>query len=303
MSVPVGFLNIYKEKGMTSHDVVARVRRIVGLKKVGHAGTLDPEAEGVLLVGLGRATKYISYLEQMDKTYLAQVIFGKSTDTYDITGEIQEERLSSLTQEAVEGVLSDFRGDLMQVPTIYSAIKKNGRKLYDYARRGEAVEIEARPITISHLEVMSWGGLPGEIQIKVTCSKGTYIRSLCHDIGRALETPACMGSLLRQEIGRFKAVEAIRLDKLESTVEKDNLSQVLIPPDAVLSHFQTLRATPRGEHFIRNGNALFQWNAEDDFGQLTQGEILRIYDRQGFVGLGQFKEDEEGPQVVPLKLL
>ncbi|MGL6294739.1 tRNA pseudouridine(55) synthase TruB, partial [Eubacterium aggregans] len=149
MSVPVGFLNIYKEKGMTSHDVVARVRRIVGLKKVGHAGTLDPEAEGVLLVGLGRATKYISYLEQMDKTYLAQVIFGKSTDTYDITGEIQEERLSSLTQEAVEGVLSDFRGDLMQVPTIYSAIKKNGRKLYDYARRGEAVEIEARPITIS----------------------------------------------------------------------------------------------------------------------------------------------------------
>lgn len=186
-----GIINVYKEKGFTSHDVVAKLRGIVGQKKIGHTGTLDPDATGVLPVCLGKATKLCDLLTDKNKTYEAVLLLGKTTDTQDITGEVLEEKSTeALTEEKVREAIEGFIGDYEQIPPMYSALKVNGKKLYELAREGKVIERKARPVKILDIQILEID-LP-KVRMEVSCSKGTYIRTLCHDIGEKLGCGGCM---------------------------------------------------------------------------------------------------------------
>lgn len=225
-----GFLNINKPKGMTSHDVVANVRRLTGIRQIGHTGTLDPFAEGVLPICIGKATRLIEYLDD-DKAYIATIQFGSNTDTYDIDGQVTETFDKKVTQKDIEASLENFCGEIEQLPPIYSAIKVNGKKLYEYARNGEQVEITPRKITIYELELISFNETEQSAQIKIKCSKGTYIRSLAFDIGKALKTGAHLSALIRTQAGKFNIENSITLQKLVF----DEPKKYLINPLNVLS--------------------------------------------------------------------
>ena len=303
--MPCGFINIHKPKGMTSHDVVNRVRRLLNIKKVGHAGTLDPNATGVLLVGVGRATKYIQYLEILDKVYEAELILGMATDTDDVTGNVLERGISAVNRTDLENVLALFKGTIDQIPPAYSAIKINGRKCYDYARKGIELEIPSRKITIHELSCIDDTKLPDAATLRVHCSKGTYIRSLCRDIGGALSMPACMGDLIRTRIGPYKLESALTLEALEKICADGVVNKCLISPNEALSHFKAVQVSERGMHFVPNGGILYPWNSETSFDDFEEGELLRFMGSSGFIGLGQYTaSDQTGyPAVVPVKLL
>lgn len=211
--LPFGFINIYKPKGLTSHDVVAKLRRVTKVKQIGHTGTLDPFATGVLPVCIGKATRLIEYLED-DKEYLATVQFGKNTDSYDIDGEVTATFDKRVNQDELEDVLGNFRGEIMQLPPIYSAVKVNGKKLYEYARKGEDVEIEPRKVFISKLELLDFDVETQSAKLLVACSKGTYIRSIAYDVGRMLGCGGYLTALERTKAGKFKVETAIRLEDL-----------------------------------------------------------------------------------------
>lgn len=210
-----GVLIIHKEKHMTSHDVVGKLRRLLKTKRIGHAGTLDPLATGVLVIGVGRATKLLQFLMADKKVYRATLKLGVSTTTYDLEGDITEQRPfeNDVTSCDVLKVLESFLGDSMQIPPIYSAIKKDGKALYEYAREGKEVEIEARPIHISEINLISFEN--DEIVFDVVCSKGTYIRSLCVDIAKKLNYPGVMANLLRIQSGQFRIEDAVYLKDVE----------------------------------------------------------------------------------------
>ena len=200
-----GILNVYKEKGYTSHDVVAKLRGIVGQKKIGHTGTLDPDAEGVLPVCLGRATKVCDMLTEKDKTYEAVLLLGKETDTQDISGTVlRVGETEGLTQEQVKDCVMSFVGEYDQIPPMYSALKVNGKKLYELAREGKTIERKSRKVEIKEIRILEMA-LP-RVRMEVSCSKGTYIRTLCHDIGEKLCCFGCMESLLRTKVLRLRAV-------------------------------------------------------------------------------------------------
>ena len=209
-----GVINVYKEQGFTSHDVVAKLRGIVGQKKIGHTGTLDPDAVGVLPVCLGRATKLCDMLTDKDKVYEAVMLLGVETDTQDTTGQIlKSSETDELTEEQVRAAVLDFVGDYDQVPPMYSALKINGKKLYELAREGKTVERAARRVQIFDIEILSIA-LP-RVTMKVHCSKGTYIRTLCHDIGQKLECGACMEKLTRTKVSRFEIKDSLTLAQIE----------------------------------------------------------------------------------------
>ena len=214
-----GLIIINKEKNMTSHDVVSRARRILKTKRIGHTGTLDPNATGVLVLCVDEGTKLVPYLEQDSKTYIAEVILGIETDTYDITGNVLKEENVDYAIEKIEEALNSFVGTYDQYPPIYSSIKVNGKKLYQYARNNEEVEITPRPVTINFInwdkKIYNVNGYTA-FTIEVDVSKGTYIRSLCHDIGEKLNSCACMGELTRTRSGKFNIKEAITLSALEN---------------------------------------------------------------------------------------
>lgn len=301
MSELNGYLNIYKEKGMTSHDVVFKVRQILHTKKIGHTGTLDPNAQGVLVLCVGKATKAVEYLNDLDKVYEAEILFGQETDTCDCTGTVTAEVPVSFTREEFLKVLDSFKGDSMQVPPIYSALKINGRKLYDYARAGEKVEIPPRPIHISRIEAIATDKLPHKARFIVECSKGTYIRSLCRDIGKKLGTAACMGDLYRKRVGDFRIENALHLSQLTNLVLVDRVQGFFHEPEYALEKFRMVTANERGSRFLRSGNRLYQWNAVEDFSSYEDSEILRLYDQEEFVGIGRFCAGEE-PYVQPIKM-
>lgn len=298
-----GFLLINKEKGMTSHDVVNKVRRILNIKKVGHAGTLDPNAQGVLLVAVGKATKYIQYLNIPDKWYEAQILFGKCTDTDDITGKVIKENESHVTVDGLKSVLPKFTGTIQQIPPAYSAIQIGGRHLYDYARNGQDVEIPSRMVTVFELTCTDHTHLPDEAYLKIHCSKGTYIRSLCRDLGKALNTVACMGDLIRVREGIYGIENAVTLSELSFSVEKSNLHQVMIPIETALQHYNAVQTTERGLRFVANGGELFLWNSETSFENFLNGQILRIMHNDRFIGLGSYTDMGDHPCVKPLKML
>lgn len=225
-----GFLNVYKPKGMTSHDVVAKLRKITKIKQIGHTGTLDPFAEGVLPICIGKTTRLIEYLQD-DKEYVATVQFGKTTDTYDLEGSVTEEFNKKVSKSEVLEKLKEFEGEIQQIPPIYSAIKLNGKKLYDYARAGQTVEVEPRVVFISKIELLSFDEENQQAEILVACSKGTYIRSIAYDLGKKLNTGGYLVKLIRTKAGKFGIKAAVALSELDST---EKVLEDLINPIDIL---------------------------------------------------------------------
>lgn len=229
------FFNVYKPRGPTSHDVVARLRRASKVRRIGHAGTLDPMAEGVLLVAAGKATRLIEYLVDADKAYAAEVTLGVSTDTYDAQGRVTAEQPAAhLTRDVVERALVAFRGEVSQRPPAFSAVSVGGQRLYTLARRGETVVAPARTITITRLDLVSWR--PPRLDLHVECSKGTYIRSLAHDLGQALGCGAHLSALVRLRVGRLLAHNATPLEELEARLREGRWQAVAAPADAAVAH-------------------------------------------------------------------
>ncbi len=251
MSEVFGFLNVDKPYGLTSHDVVGKIRRGLSVKKVGHAGTLDPLATGVLVVCLGHATRLSEYVMHTQKRYTAHIMLGATTTTYDAEGEIVTQHPADhLTQSDVEAVLPRFTGDIQQLPPLYSAIKKDGKKLYELARAGQTVDLQPRDVTIHSLSVLS-GSAPS-FSLDVSCGSGTYIRSLAHDIGAALGVGAYLTDLRRTASGAFFATDALNLDSL---LTDENWQTNLTPPHVALSHIPALYlGEPDAEH-IRHGRS------------------------------------------------
>ena len=227
-----GFLNIYKPQGKTSHDVVAVLRRITKIKQIGHTGTLDPFAEGVLPVCIGKSTRLIEYLDD-EKAYIGTVQFGKSTTTYDIEGEGVNISNKKVTLEEIDVVLSNFRGEIKQLPPIYSAIKVKGKKLYEYARSGEEVVIKPREVNIYKLEIVEFDEEKQVLKLLIECSKGTYIRSIANDLGEALGCYGHLINLVRIKAGSFEVENSIELDKIENSEQVKNL---LINPIEYLNY-------------------------------------------------------------------
>ena len=241
-----GILNVYKEKGYTSHDVVAKLRGIVGQKKIGHTGTLDPDAEGVLPVCLGRATKVCDMLTEKDKTYEAVLLLGKETDTQDISGTVlRVGETEGLTQEQVKDCVMSFVGEYDQIPPMYSALKVNGKKLYELAREGKTIERKSRKVEIKEIRILEMA-LP-RVRMEVSCSKGTYIRTLCHDIGEKLGCFGCMESLLRTKVSRFEIESSLKLSEIQKKREEGKLSEIITPLDAVFFQYPAVTVKKEGQ--------------------------------------------------------
>lgn len=270
-----GVLNINKPAGMTSHDVVDEVRRILRMRRVGHTGTLDPQATGVLPICVGRATKIARFLTAADKEYLIQMSLGIRTDTMDAGGKVLEES-SQIPQTAkeVEEAFSHFRGDIHQIPPLFSAKKYHGERLYRLARRGEVVEREPIAVKIYELELLSYE--PPFVRFRVFCSKGTYARALCDDIGRALGCGGHLHSLVRLKAGQFRLEEAITLSHLQELKEQGRLSEVLLPVEEALDHLPEVRITPDSSRSVLHGGSLALQDVVSLPPGLSEGGMVRI---------------------------
>ena len=281
-----GIINVYKEKGFTSFDVVAKMRGIYHQKKIGHTGTLDPDAEGVLPVCLGKATRVCDMLTDRDKEYEAVLLLGKATDTQDISGEVLGEADVTVSAEQVRAAIESFVGDYDQIPPMYSALKVQGQKLCDLARKGITVERKARRVHIYGIEILEIA-LP-EIRMRVQCSKGTYIRTLCHDIGEKLGCHGCMKSLLRTKAAGFSLEQAHRLSELEQQP-----MEWILPVDTVFMHLPKVVAAEEVRKLLDNGNKI----PVELVTLLTHEEAVaqkvRMYDEGGhFAGIYQYMEAE-----------
>ena len=249
--MPNGILIIDKPAGWTSMDVCAKLRGVLRERRIGHGGTLDPMATGVLPVFVGNATRAVEFAEKGDKEYLAGLRLGLVTNTQDTTGEILEERSVSLSREDLEAALPRFTGPIEQVPPMFSAIKRDGKKLYELARAGREVHRDPRPVTIHALELLEQTG-PAEWLLRVRCSKGTYVRTLCHDLGQALGCGGCMSALRRTMAAGFTLDQAVTLGQAQEAGEA-----LLLPTDRFFEKYPAFRLTaPRQEHLCRNGNPL-----------------------------------------------
>ena len=304
-----GIINVYKEKGFTSFDVVAKARGIFKQKKIGHTGTLDPDAEGVLPLCFGKATKVCELLTEKRKEYQAVMLLGKVTDTQDISGTVLEEQEVNVTEEEVREAVLSFKGDIMQVPPMYSALKVNGQKLCDLARAGKTVERKARPVTIYELEILNIE-LP-RVTMRVKCSKGTYIRTLCEDIGAKLKCGACMESLLRTKVSEFYLEDALKLSELETLVKqytegipKEEWNTKIFPfvksVDSVFLKYKKAVVKKEYNKMLYNGNRLI-----DEMFQEVSAEYevqpIRIYNEEGhFIGIYEY--DKERKDYKPVKL-
>lgn len=281
-----GILNIYKEAGYTSHDVVARLRGILHQNKIGHTGTLDPEATGVLPVCIGKATKVCEFLSDRDKTYQAVCRLGIVTDTQDMTGSVLEEvSIKNITEQQVREAAASFKGESFQVPPMYSALKVDGKRLYELAREGKTVKREPRKIMISSIEILQMDLDEGTFMMEVTCSKGTYIRTLCHDIGQKLGTGAVMESLVRIRVGEFLAQDALTLDKVENYAkeEPDALLRNLYAVDALFKGVPKYRIKEASQAKLYNGNILDQTDIYPfDIENTAEGTgYVLLYDADG----------------------
>ncbi|MCI8484773.1 MAG: tRNA pseudouridine(55) synthase TruB [Lachnospiraceae bacterium] len=312
-----GILNVYKEKGYTSHDVVAKLRGILGQRKIGHTGTLDPDAEGVLPVCLGKATKVCDLLAEKDKVYETVLLLGKVTDTQDVTGTVLEEGEVSCSKEQVWETIQQFVGSCQQIPPMYSALKVNGKKLCDLARAGIEVERKPREIQIFSIQIQETA-LP-RVKMQVHCSKGTYIRTLCHDIGKELKCGGCMESLLRTRVAGFELKDARKLEEIEklalearerkqreieslarAELSKEDLQGFIQNTDCVFQQYPALLVKPKYFKLLSNGNPLKrEWMQE--WKQEYEEGWLRIYDEnQLFAGIYQWEKERK--DLRPIKI-
>ena len=298
-----GIFNIYKQKGFTSHDVVAVVRKIIQQKKVGHTGTLDPDAEGVLPICVGKGTKLADYIMNGKKSYRAIVVLGTTTTTEDASGEILQKKEVVFEQQKIEQAVYSFLGTYRQTPPMYSAIKVNGKKLYELAREGKEIERKQREITIFNSHITKFMP-PDPFEIEVVCSKGTYIRTLCADIGKKLGCGAYMGSLLRTSSGMFSLDTAITLEELKELAEKNQLQKVLLPLEKVLEKYNSIVVSQKGNTFLYNGNKIYETFFERIKGNITQGQIVVGYDSNNtLIGIYEIITEKNGLCMKPLKIL
>ena len=291
-----GVIVIRKEKGFTSHDVVAKLRGILHMKKIGHTGTLDPDAEGVLPVALGKATRLVDMITDKEKTYEAVMRLGVVTDTQDMSGTVLSQTTElSVTEEELCTVVSSFVGDYMQVPPMYSALKVNGKKLYELAREGKTVERKPRPVHFYEIEILDIS-FP-LVRFRVTCSKGTYIRTLCHDIGEKLGCGAAMESLLRTKVGRFTLDDAITLAQTEEAVQEGTIESKILGIEEILAEYPRVCCTKEGDRLLANGNPLVQALVD---AQEKKGCIRMCSSEGSFSGVYQW--DEKRNRYFPVKM-
>lgn len=285
-----GVINIYKEKGYTSHDVVARLRGILKMKKIGHTGTLDPDAQGVLPVCLGSATRLCGMLTDKEKIYEAVLLLGRETDTQDISGHVLSEHKVTVSEAEVKSVIKGFVGPYEQIPPMYSALKVDGKKLYELAREGRVIERKARPVEIYEIDILEMT-LP-RVRMRVRCSKGTYIRTLCHDIGEKLSCKGCMEELLRTKAGCFLIEEAVTLDKVEQLVKAGQIEEYILAADKVLGEYPACTVKEEFTRFIYNGNPFLPEDLENETEMLRQG-MVRVYDSKGkFVAVYEYRNEK-----------
>lgn len=288
-----GIINVYKEAGFTSHDVVARLRGICKQKKIGHTGTLDPDAVGVLPVCFGSGTKLCDMLTDWDKEYIAVLRLGVTTDTQDMSGQVlseaDREQTAALAEDEVAKAVMAFVGDHEQIPPMYSAVKVNGKKLYELAREGKEVERRPRPVQVKEIEILEMT-LP-LVKFRVVCSKGTYIRTLCHDIGNRLGCGGAMESLVRSRVGIFGIEEALTLEKIERLRDEGKLADVITAPDTVFGSCKAVTVTQTGQKMAANGNRLHESLLAEKI-MPKDREQVRIYDETGrFYGIYQYRKN------------
>lgn len=290
-----GIINVNKEKGFTSHDVVAKLRGILKQKKIGHTGTLDPDAVGVLPVCLGKATKLCDMLTDKDKIYEAVMVLGIVTDTQDLTGTVLQESKVECTVDEAEEAIKSYVGEYDQIPPMYSAIKVNGKKLYEYARTGIEIEREARKVFIHDIEIIKIE-LP-RVFMKVHCSKGTYIRTLCYDIGKTIGCGASMESLIRTKVGQFYINDSLRLSEIESRVRDNSMNEIVYAIDSQFQDYPRVVVQRIYNKIIENGNpfSLIHITLNSDFNQdrIQKSDYrVRVYDEDDiFVGIFEYKSD------------
>ena len=295
-----GFINFLKPPGMTSHDAVGFIRRLFQEKRVGHAGTLDPGAAGVLPIAVGRATRLIEYLDAVGKSYRAEMTFGFATDSGDDTGKVVE-RLDefTMTDEAqIREVLASFTGEITQVPPAHSAIKINGRRACDLLRAGQQVEIPSRQVQIYELKLLQLQGNTALIDVK--CSKGTYIRSLCADIGSALGIPATMSFLVRTSAGGFSLQHSYSVEELKDLGEKGELESILLPADKVISHIPAYELAQNRVKAFCNGLLTHDRRYQEKY-QPHKDVLLRVYSQGEFLGIGRYSVVQGG--ILPDKVM
>ena len=303
-----GVINIYKERGFTSHDVVAKLRGILKQKKIGHTGTLDPDAEGVLPVCLGKGTRLCDMLTDHSKVYEAVLLLGQSTDTQDVSGNVLQEAPVDVSEEKVREAIMSFLGPYDQIPPMYSALKVNGQKLCDLARAGKEVERKARPVEIYEIQIEEIH-LP-RVRMTVSCSKGTYIRTLCHDIGEKLKCHGCMESLLRTRVGQFLLKDSLTLAQVEAYRDENRITEIVMPVDRVFSDCPALKLTKEAAKLGYNGNPFTSTQALTENDQMVEkssdisldgGKWFRVYDPEG-VFIGVYAYDSKRDQFRPEKM-
>ncbi len=302
-----GIINIYKEKGYTSHDVVAKLRGILRMKKIGHTGTLDPDAQGVLPVCVGKGTKLVDMITDKDKTYVAVGKLGVTTDTQDISGKVLFTADCKVTCPQLQEAISAFQGEYLQLPPMFSAIKVDGKKLYELARQGIEIERERRPVLIKKISLIAFDEEAQEFTVEVDCGKGTYIRTLLHDIGLKLGCGCTMKQLERTAVGQFKVDQSLRLSELEALVREEGLAPFILTIDQVFEGLMKLATKEEFDKLVHNGNAFLPEQAqvitygnekqqEKQLNKLQNKEFsqdqVRVYDSQErFIGIyGYHKE-------------
>jgi tRNA pseudouridine55 synthase len=308
-----GIISVYKEKGFTSHDVVAKLRGITKQKKIGHTGTLDPDAEGVLPVCFGNATRLCDMLTNKDKTYEAVLKLGIETDTQDITGKVLNTREVTADKEQIEKAVLSFIGEYDQLPPMYSAIKVNGRRLYELARAGQEVARETRKVKIHNIRILEINEDQHEIRMSVDCSKGTYIRTLCHDIGNSLGCFGCMKSLIRTRSGIFTIENSYKLSEIESFIIKGTLPDYIIRVEEMFPDYAKIKVLQEYSKYIYNGNRFTVKHIADEDKYLKtfvdkindkenhMNQLVRVYDwQEQFIGI--YKYSCQDKSFIPVKM-
>ena len=300
-----GLLCVYKEAGWTSSDVVSKLRGIIGQKRIGHTGTLDPDAVGVLVICLGTATRLTEMLTDHEKEYIAVCQLGVATDTQDIGGRVLEKKdASNVTKEDIIKAVQSFKGEYEQTPPMYSALKVGGKKLYELAREGKTVERKARTVHIDAITVLDLSLLSSDalFTMEVKCSRGTYIRTLCNDIGLSLGTGACMAALTRTAVGSFRIEEAKTIAQIQALADAGELDPCILPTDAVYKNRDKIIVKNDALKSVRNGNALTfdllvseapdtEQDVIDNEASYTEGTLVRVYDETGeFYGIWKYSE-------------
>ena len=288
-----GIINVLKPPGMTSHHVVSFLRRLTQIRRIGHTGTLDPGAAGVLPACIGKATRVSEFVLQMDKVYRAELTLGKATDTEDVSGTVvAEKEIPHFNERDVKRVLESFLGPGTQVPPMYSAVKIGGKKLYQLARKGESIDRPARDIHIYSMQLLHF--TEQKITFDVTCSRGTYVRTLCREIAEKLGTVGHMSFLLRTAVGSFSLQDSYTLEELQALAKEETLSNVLLPPDAALGHIPPVQVTAEQAQRVKNGGSVML-----DSASIPAESLVRIYDsKQHFLAVGRIKQGQLKPEKV-----